>query len=306
MKKLLLLTFVISTMFAVSQTTTNFVDSKATWNVARTFPNATPEHPSFVETTTKVFGFVGDTTIEGNTWLKLCSTPDSNFTSDFTYLGSLREEGGYVYFIDTLSIMDTLYNFDLQVGDSVFYNFPWDSDYIKVEAIDSIEIEGEYRKRFFMEEPSYLPMYMREVWIEGIGSVHGPLYPKYPQNFLLEMPDSLNLTCYKVDNAIVWNSPFYDDCYINHVLSSNEIEKGKLKLYPNPVTDRLKIEMPRNKSVDCKVSIFDLVGKRQITHFFNRNESIEIDVSPLNKGFYLIEIVFENQKYRQRLVKEDF
>ncbi len=303
MKKLFLSIFVISTMFALSQNTTNFVNSKATWNVARTLPNATPEHPNFVETTTTVFGFMGDTTIEGNTWLKLCSTPDSNFTTDFTYLGSLREEDGYVYFIDPLNTVDTLYNFNLQLGDSVLYNFALGSDYLKIEAIDSIEIEGEYRKRFVIEEAPYPPTYMSDVWIEGIGSIHGPLFPKHPQTFESEIPDSLNLTCYKLDNSVLWNSPLYDDCYINIVLSSSEIEKGEFRLYPNPATDRLQVELPQNESGNYAIAVFDLLGKKQVESFFNQSETVEIDISSLKNSFYVVEIRFENKTYRQTFIK---
>lgn len=298
------LIFVISTMIGVSQTQINFVDPDAVWNVARTYPNANPQNPDFVETTTKVFGFIGDTIIGSETWLKFFSTADSNFVSGFTYLGNLGEENGYVYFMDTLYSIDTIYNFNLQIGDSVFYNFGWESNYLQIENIDSIEISGEYHKRFFIEEPNYPPMFMSEVWIEGIGSVHGPLFPKYPGVFSNEIPDSLNLTCYKIENSIIWNNPFYDDCYVSIILSSREIEKVQFKLFPNPVKDKLKVEIPKNESGNCMISIFNLFGTKLMAESFNQDGTIEIITTSLRNSFYIIEIEFENKTYRQKFIKE--
>ncbi len=294
----------ISTMIGFSQTPINFVDPDATWNVARTFPNPNPQNPDFAETTTKVFGFIGDTLIGSETWLKFFSTPDSNFMSDFTYLGNLREENGYVYFMDTLNSIDTIYNFNLQIGDSVFYDFGWGSNYLQIENIDSIEISGEYHKRFFIEEPNYPPMLMSEVWIKGIGSVHGPLFPKYPGVFSNEVPDSLNLTCYKIDNSLIWNNPFYDDCYVSIVLSSHEIEKGEFKLFPNPVKDKLKVEIPKNESGNYVISIFDTFGKILMKENFNQDGTIEINTTSLINSLYIMEIEFENKTYRQKFIKE--
>jgi hypothetical protein len=43
---------------------------------------------------------------------------------------------------------------------------------------------------------------MDEIWIEGIGSIHGPLSPHNPRKFSEEIPDSLMLTCTCVNNPI--------------------------------------------------------------------------------------------------------
>ncbi|MDZ7777868.1 MAG: hypothetical protein U5L09_20765 [Bacteroidales bacterium] len=101
MKKQLIIFLTFSTMIGFSQNSINFVDPNATWNVASTYPNANPENPDFVETTTTVYGFIGDTLIGSELWLKFYSTLDSNFMNDFTYLGNFREENGFVFFMDT-------------------------------------------------------------------------------------------------------------------------------------------------------------------------------------------------------------
>ena len=304
MKNLLTLILVLSTMVCFSQNSINFVDPDATWNVARTFPNANPQNPGFVETTTKVYGFIGDTLISNETWLKFYSTPDSNFMSDFTFLGNLKEENGIVLFLDTTNVTDTIYNFNLQTGDSVFYDFGWESNYLHIENIDSIEVSGQYYKRFYIEEPNYPPFYMEEVWIEGIGSVHGPLFPKYPGIFSYEIPDSLYLTCYKKDYSIIWNNPYYDNCYVNIILSTKESYTEAFKIFPNPVNDILTIKIPGSYSKQNKVSVFDMTGKLLLYKSFGHTDIFEINTTFLEIGFYLLQIENVNNTYRQKFIKK--
>ena len=303
MKTQFTLILIISTIFGYSQNTINFVDPDVRWNVARTFPNANPQNPGFVETTTKVYGFIGDTIIANETWLKFYSTPDSNFVSDFTYLGNLRSENGIVLFIDTTNAIDTLYNFNLQVGDSVFYDFGWESIYLQIENIDSIEIEGQNYKWFYFEEPQYGFFHMEEVWIEGIGSKHGPLFPKYPGIFSEEIPDSLNLTCYQKDNSIIWSNPYYDGCYVNIILSTKEVLAEVFQIYPNPVYSRLNIKIPAGAGTRNKVSIFDLSGKLLLNRYYNQKGGFEINTTFLENGFYLLKIENSTTTYTQKFIK---
>ncbi len=302
MKKIFVLILVIATMVTYSQS--SIVNPNANWSVAKTYPNGDIQNPNFIETTTLVYGFIGDTLIGDETWGKLYSTPDSNFVSYFTYLGNLKEENGIVLFMDTGYSIDTIYNFNLQIGDSVFYHFGFGTDYLQIENIDSIEISGEYYKRFHFEEPDYNPMHLSEMWIEGIGSIHGLLFPRYPKVFSDEIPDSLELTCYKIDNSIIWNNPFYDNCYVSIVLSSNEITEVQLKIFPNPVKNRLIIEVPITESDNYMISIFDLFGKTISKKTYNKTGIIEINLSSLKSGLYILQIEFDNKKLRQKFVKE--
>lgn len=304
MKKLFTLLLIILTSIGFAQNSITFDDPDASWNVASTYPNANPQNPNFVETTTKVYGFMGDTLIGSELWTKIYFTPDSNFISDFTYLGNIKEDNGFVIFMDTLNSTDTIYNFNLQPGDSVAYDFGFGIDYLKVEIIDSIEINGEFYKRFHFEEPNYPPMFLTEVWIEGIGSVHGPLFPRYPGIFSNEIPDSAKLTCYKKDNSIIWNNPYYDNCFISIILSAIELNDENFKIFPSPVKEKLRIEIPNNETGNINISIFDLSGKLLIQKTFNQTGEIEINVTSFEKSFYLLQIEFGKKRYRQKFIKQ--
>jgi hypothetical protein len=64
-------------------------------------------------------------------------------------------------------------------------------------------------------------------------------------------------------------------------------EIAKINIYPNPAKDFLKIEI--QEYIDDNLIITDLTGKTLITKAVTSN-NIEIDVSSLNSGLYLIKI----------------
>ncbi len=282
MKNVLTFLFLTLSIFALGQNQINFNNSNDTWNVATTYPHATPQDPDFVETTTNVFGYNGDTLIGGEYWLKMFTSPDSNFISNLTYLGNIKEVNGVVVYMDTTFSLHALYNFNLQAGDSVLYHFEFGNIYLKVENIDSIYIIGKYYKRFHFQEPVIPFFYIKEVWIEEIGSIHGPLFPANPRLFGTEIPDSMYLTCFKINGSIIWNNPNYSQCFINIILGTSDLPRKCIKVFPNPVIDRVFIEFPISINGNHDVSIFDLCGKQITCHVDDYLNSVEIHLMSMN------------------------
>ena len=84
MKSILLISFLFPTLL-FSQITNHFSNQDSKWNVAKSYPAATQEFPSFVATTTKVYGFQGDSTINSEVWSKMYSTSDSLFQNNLVF-----------------------------------------------------------------------------------------------------------------------------------------------------------------------------------------------------------------------------
>lgn len=122
--------------------------------------------------------------------------------------------------------------------------------------------------------------------------------------FKTEMPDSTKLTCYKKDNSIIWNNPFYDECYVSFVLSTREINEEKYRVFPNPVKDKLRIEIPKNESGNYVISIFNLFGKVIANKIYNQAGIIEINTTSVKNSFYILQIEIDNKIYRQKFIKE--
>ncbi|WNH10986.1 T9SS type A sorting domain-containing protein [Thalassobellus suaedae] len=78
---------------------------------------------------------------------------------------------------------------------------------------------------------------------------------------------------------------------------TNDISTSKIKLYPNPVSDRLNILMENYSNADIKLQIIDvsssLVFKQDYTI---NNRSLEFNTSFLKQGIYFLSLKFNDGK----------
>jgi endonuclease I len=112
------------------------------------------------------------------------------------------------------------------------------------------------------------------------------------------------------NNEIYYNfqgnrNPFIDHPeWVNAIWGTSadidEVASLKFNIYPNPVSDKLFIELAKNQIVE--ISIFNVLGKKVLTKKQNANQSIE--VSHLNTGLYLVEISNENSVGIAKMLKQ--
>jgi hypothetical protein len=289
MKTTFLLSIFLLPSVLLGQVINHFDNIDSKWNVAKTYPAANQQNPNFVATTTTIYGFQGDTLINSEQWFKLYSTSDSLFQSNLLYRGLLREENDKVFYLDTLNQLDTLYDFSLNVGDSVLFDlygmFP---EWLQVVNVDSVQISGDYYRRLKFAEPTMNAFdELNEIWIEGIGSIHGPLFPNFPVKFSQEMPDSMLVTCTFSNNQQVWQHQSYPSCYVNIVLSVDQLEPLDFKIYPNPFTDRIHIE---NFGLhQYELTLLNSLGQTVKRTQVNGDNQI-IDLTELKAGIYFLSI----------------
>lgn len=91
-----------------------------------------------------------------------------------------------------------------------------------------------------------------------------------------------------------------------YVLSSFGPDVKDLKVYPNPTSRMVTIEMPESIKLGSSVNIvmIDLLGKEVYNFSGESNYNHEINVQNLSKGVYLVRVVSGNQTYVTKLVKE--
>ena len=89
---------------------------------------------------------------------------------------------------------------------------------------------------------------------------------------------------------------------INHVLSveDNEISQS-IKLYPNPVTDRLNLNMPNEISKDASFTINNILGQFVMKGSLENNQ---VNVANLDTGLYFIQISSNGKKGVKRFIKQ--
>ncbi|NOZ45462.1 MAG: T9SS type A sorting domain-containing protein [Chlorobi bacterium] len=242
--------------------------------------------------------FDEDTIFEGIVWQKLFMLFDSTLLlENAEFYGLLLEKDKIVYFIGPYS-SGILYNFNAQVGDTITVDIPISVDF-NIKKIDSIEINGKLRKRFYLWD--YTGEWDTGIrWIEGIGSTNGLLWPgDWTTN------ENNNLLCLHHNNELIYYNNKYGTCYPNYpdsYQSVKQIENQLLKnIYPNPAKDKTKIEFPALET--GQLSIHSIDGRIIMYQNINYTKSQIIDLSSIKAGIYLIKFVNnKNEMYQSKLI----
>ncbi len=114
--------------------------------------------------------------------------------------------------------------------------------------------------------------------------------------------------------AINWNAPFVyltgSLCALNNCsgflygLKDKYISEKKMKVYPNPATNLVSVELPVLTGINSLIEIFDLNGKRVFTHSLKQNINFyQFQISDFNSGIYFIKISSDKNYYTSRLIK---
>ncbi|PCJ25516.1 MAG: hypothetical protein COA97_07550 [Flavobacteriales bacterium] len=320
MKKLIPILFLLFSLNSFSQIYFSFPDSSAVWRIRTDVDDGW---------TSSIVGYTdyflnGDTTINSILYTKMYKSFHGGAynidTANAFYFGALRESNKRVLFFPDTNMQGPylgnfcynwiypntpnyseellLYDFNAGVGDTVQY-FHLDSSYIIINSIDSVLIQGQYRKRY-----NYSGLYNSGVacgiyssfnYVEGIGNIYeGPfnLWTYYFEN-------SDFLRCFEDENVLYTN---VGDCSLFGVGIEEQFNENNLKMYPNPVSSNLTIELiDFNKSFKAQIYLTDITGKE--VYATSINQSINtIDVSSFKSGLYLLKIVSDNGEVKSSLV----
>ncbi len=165
----------------------------------------------------------------------------------------------------------TLYDFGLQVNDTAYQDIYMGIDYYAIiTAIDTTNIQGRYRKRFFLSN--------EDIWIEGIGSLQGVLRPIW-ETPLGCAPGTYTFCANYIDS----NSVAYTWCS-DLVMNEEEIGPADPRVYPIPCNDQLTIRSDRPGEI---FQLLDMEGR--ILRSGNlKTDHHSLDVSDLAPGMYLL------------------
>lgn len=102
------------------------------------------------------------------------------------------------------------------------------------------------------------------------------------------------------DNVGSTNTTSFDILIKDNTTGINENQQPSIKLYPNPVTRTLTVEMGNNRAQS--ISVTDLTGRILLVKK-NPELTDNIDVSDLNNGVYLINIETKGKVITEKFVK---
>jgi len=178
---------------------------------------------------------------------------------------------------------ELLYDFDLEVGETLpLSHNNWSED-ITVLAIDSIYTPFGYRKRFEISGSQSWADYL----IEGIGHSKGLVEPI---NIPLECGFDLN--CFSLNDIAYYPEPG-EGCMLTVDISETE-NSSVFSVYPNPFNERTTISFSNVIGVPV-VKVYNLQGQQVQVRINAFNERIEIERSSLNSGLYIFELTDDTQ-----------
>lgn len=300
MKKLiLLLSFTVLTFFSKSQTWVYhpMPESNATWNFNMYIPcwSIISLYEDYSITIT------GDTLINSQTYHKLFtpfveqSYPGTTCGINSTgYKGAIRQDTTLkkVFFIPYDTIEKLLYDFNMQVGDTLKgYLASYLPLYDTVISIDSILVGSNYRKIWFLNQ--FPAIY----FIEGIGSTYDLTMTSPGTNAIGTFPE-WSLNCFSQDGNTLFPDTI-SNCQLITSVYSLEKFSNQINVFPNPSTGSFTIET--ENSMLKEIQLTDLLGKKIL--FLDKIEKTKISIDNINRGTYILTITDkENNSTNKKIV----
>ena len=201
------------------------------------------------------------------------------------YKGAIRQDisARKVYFTEISGEESLLYDFSLDVGDTLSESYNSMTGSNKVSRIDSVLVGGVYHKRFWLT-------YIQGGWnlidyvsiIEGIGSTYGllfmlqPPFEHYGQN-----------VCVRINETAVYPAGTLACENISSVSEMNETITFSFS--PNPLQDISTLQVS-DAFADASLFIFSGTGK-EVQHQQLTHTTATVDRKKLEEGIYFFMLV---------------
>ncbi|ASS47566.1 MAG: hypothetical protein CHH17_02145 [Candidatus Fluviicola riflensis] len=198
----------------------------------------------------------------------------------------VRQDGLKLYIYDG-SQEQLLYDFDLQVGDTLPLSFNNHDSQVVVDSITTIQIGNEMRNVFHFTQQSQSSEINKI--IEGVGHNWGFIGTMQPFEFF-----EFSLECYAINDTAYYPS-LGAPCELNVGLSE-QLETVLLNSYPNPTDGGIIIETGSLNGIQSW-NMFDVYGNKCVVESTGTEAgSLKLDLRSANPGIYIVSIVDANGK----------
>ncbi len=230
----------------------------------------------------------GTFTYAGKTYKKIWRSTEET-PVNWGYCGGLRDNDSgqiFSYFSGHSEVL--WFDFNLKQGDSttVLYFFQPNAYAI---IVDSININGEYKKRIFISHSPPPSTDICDIWIKDIGSYFTGLscdhyqYSGGPFDTLLCVNDS---------GVPAYHNPMYTGCYFSYIGINEISNEWNISLTPNPVSDLAVFSSTNHNLGQCNIEIINQIGitvKRISVNDLNQFILSKSDYAP---GLYFYRLRF--------------
>lgn len=282
MKKYLILLILLSCIYNLSKARNwDLLKSGKHWNVLLVSYNPDMVHH---DSTTYFVKFDRDTIINTLKYRHVFQAANAEFNNK-TLNGFVREDSLVgLYFRSLEGKEGLLYKYNLNLGDSVVIqnkSITWlDSVSYIVTKIDSILVDGKYKKTYTMAEKHF--EFMPETWVEGVGSSLGIFGCGY-----IGTGGATRLLCCYDNEVLIYKNPEYQNCYYYSIktalITVNDSESG-INVYLGTSSNDVFIKSP----IDNCVKIFNSYGMFVEAIHVLANQGYNLNVVKYSKGIYVI------------------
>ena len=279
----------------ISANSTNLIPlltSSAKWSVVTTDESFTPEH-MYTTQYTIWYKISGESTVNDKTYKEMVSTTDST-TIAWKKSFLIRENEGKVYWLlNEFAQEELLYDFTLNVNESIIDINPARTKVSKVISINDTTMNGIVRKKMVLTNYNldYPEMFYTETWIEGIGSLLG--LKRESCDFAVGCYKSHKLCCYYSNNDLTYQCPTCScdiGSFDKHIVSS---ELELIKNCTNPFNDVLYLKL--NKITCANIELYNSAGLTIFSDIINNTSSKKIQTSSFSPGIYIL-IIRDNER----------
>ncbi len=248
--------------------------------------------------------FLGtDTIINSKTYKQFLQRTPNNFLQPITFLGGLRKENGkmYAYLKQYQNVGDfLLYDFTLNVGDTIKSNFPFGPLSRKqlVYSVETILMEtGEIRKYFHSTGYNY---------IDGIGSISGPLSVLY-ELCTCNPYVSSSLVCFKsADTNLYIDKYSCTDgtcCDLYMGIKDIKTDKKHSTVLPNPTKDVAILQFTNGDLPSVSVEIINVMGRSMKSIPVTNSSEYKLDLTDCAVGIYYVLVKYKDRTESHKIIK---
>lgn len=302
MKIIILSTFLLTTLFSNAQLP-DYLPESAQWRIDAI--GLSSQYPCWYKDQ-MVCRIQGDSTIGNYTYKKIMShalyteyaiNPGGGGTCGSPYIHDelyalIRQDSLRMYiYADNQDKL--LYDFDLQVGDTLPLTYNNFSDTITVTSISTLQVGNETRKVFVFNNENEI-----DTLFEGIGHNWGFIGPMQVFEFY-----EIDLKCFSAYDT-TWY-PYLDaPCDLN-VSNGKELVTENIQVFPNPTRSGWDIQFP-DATDDVRIRLLSVSGEEQAVQTIKTGtNSWSISADQLNSGVYILQFQTINGMTALRVVKMD-
>jgi hypothetical protein len=244
---------------------------------------------------TETIRFTADTTLNFVSYKTVERALDSNQLSWSPY-GFIREDGnGRVFYkLNAAAPEKLIYSMNLDLNDSILAfgvntmhnsNPYLDSAMYYVTRVDSFPVGGSSKRQLHLSVNLDGSLVESEHWVDSLGSISGMLH-----NFNMKVgEDGYNLLCFKENGLLLYQNPFFTDCFV--VTGVSRLSNGDVtvSVSPNPVTGTSVFRVNGlNDTPVTEVRLYNTLG--EIIFVKKGVNEFQLRKSELGPGVYVYRI----------------